>query len=302
MTLIKPLVSVVVITYNSAKYILAGLKSIENQTYDNIEVIISDDCSTDNTIDICKEWINKNKNKFQRVELIETNKNTGVAGNLNRGINASKGEWIKTLSGDDMFSSELISHCVEYVSNHKDCSFAYIKPKLQGNDYKEICKHRDELNWLYKEAQNPHKMQLITNFEHILLPGPGWFYKRSVYDEIGGFDERFQSCEENPFMTKVLLAGYKVSIINKEDYIYNVRNDSLGRLRSHGLSRYDIDLIKYYKTVEKKILKENKLYLLLLQKSSYYKYRIANAKRKKNAYIFLKIYNCISIIRKLINH
>lgn len=58
----NPLVSVIVITYNSAKYVLETLESIRVQSYQNIELIISDDCSKDNTIDICRNWIGKMKN------------------------------------------------------------------------------------------------------------------------------------------------------------------------------------------------------------------------------------------------
>lgn len=53
----NPLVSVIVITYNSSKYVLETLNSVAAQTYDNIELIISDDCSVDNTVEICRNWL-----------------------------------------------------------------------------------------------------------------------------------------------------------------------------------------------------------------------------------------------------
>lgn len=53
----NPLVSVIVITYNSSKYVLETLNSVAAQTYDNIELIISDDCSKDNTVEICRNWL-----------------------------------------------------------------------------------------------------------------------------------------------------------------------------------------------------------------------------------------------------
>jgi alpha-1,3-rhamnosyltransferase len=53
----KPLVSVVIITYNSSKYVLETLESAKAQTYQNIELIVSDDCSTDDTVEKCREWI-----------------------------------------------------------------------------------------------------------------------------------------------------------------------------------------------------------------------------------------------------
>ena len=55
------LVSISVITYNSSKYILDTLDSVKAQTYPNLELVISDDCSTDNTIDLCKDWVKRTK-------------------------------------------------------------------------------------------------------------------------------------------------------------------------------------------------------------------------------------------------
>lgn len=69
-----PLVSVSVITYNSAKTVIETLDSIKAQTYQNIELIVSDDCSTDNTVEICRDWLTKNEKRFVRMELITVEK------------------------------------------------------------------------------------------------------------------------------------------------------------------------------------------------------------------------------------
>ena len=90
-----PLASIVVVTFNSAAYVLETLESAKHQTYRNIELIISDDSSIDNTIGICKKWLLNNKNRFVRTKLITVEKNTGVAANCNRGIANSTSDWIK---------------------------------------------------------------------------------------------------------------------------------------------------------------------------------------------------------------
>lgn len=94
------LVSVVLITYNSSKYVLDTLESVKNQTWDNIELIISDDGSTDNTTAICSNWLSENQNRFYNALLITVDENTGIPSNCNRGLRATKGEWLKTISGD----------------------------------------------------------------------------------------------------------------------------------------------------------------------------------------------------------
>ena len=119
----NPLVSIIVITYNSAKYVLETLESAKAQTYQNIELIVSDDCSIDNTVEICREWIEQNKNRFVRTELITIPENTGIPANCNRGVRAAQGEWVKLIAGDDMLDNDCILNYVNYIylSNSK-CS------------------------------------------------------------------------------------------------------------------------------------------------------------------------------------
>ena len=97
----NPLVSIVVVTYNSSEFVLETLESAKIQTYKNIELIVTDDCSKDNTLEIVKDWVDKNKDSFIHTLVLEATVNTGISGNCNRGCNASKGEYIKTIAGDD---------------------------------------------------------------------------------------------------------------------------------------------------------------------------------------------------------
>ena len=107
------LVSVVLITYNSSSYVLDTLESVKNQTWDNIELIVSDDGSTDDTITICSSWIAENQNRFYKVVLITVAENTGIPSNCNRGLRATQGEWLKIISGDDILLNSCIS---QYLS------------------------------------------------------------------------------------------------------------------------------------------------------------------------------------------
>jgi glycosyltransferase involved in cell wall biosynthesis len=112
-----PLVSITVITYNSSKFVLETLQSAKQQTYRNIELIISDDCSTDETVEICRQWVEENKDRFVRTKIITSDYNTGIPANSNRAVRASKGEWIKGIAGDDILLPDCISQNVEYVTS-----------------------------------------------------------------------------------------------------------------------------------------------------------------------------------------
>ena len=96
------LVSIGIITYNSEKTILETLNSAYNQTYKNIELIISDDFSHDNTVNICKEWISEHSSRFVNCFVLTSTQNTGTSANCNRLINYCSGEYLKILAGDDI--------------------------------------------------------------------------------------------------------------------------------------------------------------------------------------------------------
>ncbi len=97
-----PLVSVVLVTYNSAQYVIETLESIKAQTWQQIELIVSDDCSTDKTAELCSNWIDCNKGRFSKTKMITVLQNSGIPANCNRGLRAAQGEWVKIISGDDI--------------------------------------------------------------------------------------------------------------------------------------------------------------------------------------------------------
>ena len=114
-----PLVSVVVVTYNSSQTILQTLESVRMQDYEKIELIISDDNSSDNTVAVCEEWINNHSNRFVKSKIITTSNNTGVTGNVNRGWRSCCGEWVKIFGGDDLFLPHAISAVMDFVTPEK---------------------------------------------------------------------------------------------------------------------------------------------------------------------------------------
>jgi len=95
----EPLVSIVMPTYNCAKYIEESVVSVIKQTYTNWELIIIDDCSTDNTEDIVKRYCEKdNRIKYFRLDV-----NSGAAIARNEGIKCAKGRYIAFLDSDDLW-------------------------------------------------------------------------------------------------------------------------------------------------------------------------------------------------------
>lgn len=272
----EPLVSVVVITYNSSEYILEGLESVKAQTYKNIELIISDDCSTDNTVELCRQWLEENKHSFKRTELITIERNTGVAGNLNRGINIANGKWIKTLSGDDKFLPYTIEKYINYTSRHPVSNLVFAKFKLYGNDRDFVKLTKFQYESLYNKIKLDKRSQYKENLKYLFVPGPGLFYKKAVWEQIGGYDEKYPFCEEDPFMFRIYELGYKVDFIDEELYLYGVRKDSLGRSDDGNiLTKHIRDRIKFYRDTRRNALLRQSMFKTVLNLDLEYDYLYA---------------------------
>ena len=108
----NPLVSVVIPSYNSGKFISETLKSVSSQTYEEIEIIVVDDCSTDNTIEIIK------KHNDPRLVLIQLEKNKGVANARNVGIANSKGTYIAFVDSDDVWIKDKLKKQIKIMEQY----------------------------------------------------------------------------------------------------------------------------------------------------------------------------------------
>ena len=116
----QPLVTVITPLYNAEKYIVETIESVVNQTYQNWEMIIVDDCSTDNSRDIVKEY----ETKDSRIKLIESKTNFGgPARPRNVGIKNAEGKYIAFLDADDVWYSNKLSTQIKYmIENQLDIS------------------------------------------------------------------------------------------------------------------------------------------------------------------------------------
>jgi glycosyltransferase involved in cell wall biosynthesis len=113
----SPLVSVLIPTYNKADFIKEAIESVLAQTYENFELIIVDDCSSDNTADIVKEFLDDN-----RVKFFQNERNLGIGGNWNKTLSYAKGKYIKYLMADDKFEPYLLEKYVKIMEAHKQVS------------------------------------------------------------------------------------------------------------------------------------------------------------------------------------
>ena len=270
MIVVEPLVSVVVISYNSSKYIIETLNSIYAQTYQRIELIVSDDSSTDETVELCEQWLELNRWRFINVIIEKSKINTGITKNLNRGIKRASGDWVKIIAGDDILLKACIDSNINYTKTNTN-KFIFSKMDLMFNG--------DSLNkkkWINQDNYylNFYGNQL-KNFENngYYFTTPSFFASRNELETVGFFDERFPFNEDFPMWLKLLRLGYVFGFINEVTCVYRINENSITNLKGRVISPYlfssvrlfyEKELIPFYRTRGK--------YLMALHCLLYIKY------------------------------
>ncbi|MGL5459946.1 MAG: glycosyltransferase family 2 protein [Cetobacterium sp.] len=256
------LVSVVVLTYNSEKTIIETLESIKNQTYRNIELIITDDCSNDKTIKICEKWTNENELNFKEIKIIKNSFNTGVSANMNRGIKVARGKWIKLIAGDDI----LLEKCIEINLN---CVMKNPEIKVLFSKMKYFKVETDEKKFLkmnlLKHQEKFYNLSPNKQYEYLLKRSfnmaPTSFIQREVLKKHNYADENFKMIEDLPLWLKFTKNGEKLSYISKETVLYRVGN-SITRNKEILINESFLKILEevYDKLIYEELWKRNKFF------------------------------------------
>ena len=184
-----PLVSVAIPAYNHAAYIEVCLASVCAQTYPELELVMIDDGSTDDTFEIARKFLEQHGNRFRRI-VLERQKNQGVCATSNAVIKAAQGEWVHLLGSDDLLFPQKVEriqqaiedwHCPELALVHADIDMVDAQGKsVEG---KRLEKDRpppgiDHEAWRW----------LFVNRQYIFNPTVA--LRREAILSIGGFDAR----------------------------------------------------------------------------------------------------------------
>lgn len=175
-----PLVSIVVASYNNSKYLEECLDSAVNQTYPNIEIIIADDCSNDDSREIAQIFANQ----YDKITLIFREKNIGACANMNDAIlNYASGKYIKVLDSDDYLDINCITNLVEKIeSDSNRYAFAYGKAQLyrfetSGKVLLNVIGKQTDFLGLYCQREN-------------LIPAITVLFRKDKFIEVGGYNPK----------------------------------------------------------------------------------------------------------------
>lgn len=172
-----PLVTFVVTSYNYEKYILRTLESIKAQTYKNFEIIVVDDCSTDNSTKIIEQFISDNQDF--KITLIKQKTNNGQLSAMIRGLKEANGQFISFIDSDDILFPEYTQN---HIRVHLETSVAFTSCQIAeiGED--------DEIHTLYSNA-SPHctNKEILKQVQNDMENGPEINYKILKNKRFGGW-------------------------------------------------------------------------------------------------------------------
>lgn len=222
-----PLVSIPIVTYNSAEFIIETLESVKAQTYPRLELIVSDDCSKDNTVALCREWLAQNKDRFERTQLIEAKRNTGVSANLNRAEAACTGEWVKFLDGDDLLLPTCVQDYMDFVEAHPETIYMFSRIEAFGAS-EERNRYYTEKVFDYTIFDLDAKQQYEKLIWQNCIMSSTCMYNRKKNAELGlKNDERIPLLEDWPRWINVTKKGIQLSFLDKVKVMYRIHEKSL---------------------------------------------------------------------------
>lgn len=204
-------VSVVITLYNIEKYIKQCLDSVLSQTYKNLEVLLVDDCSTDNTMLIVSQY------KDERIILLKHPHNMGAGQARKTGIEAATGDYVITVDGDDWLSEDFIEKLVANAEEtHADIVSGGMTV-VHNAEYQEINRFLPTISTGFKKFTDYGNKKIVFLANKLV--------KREMYDLVPYSTRRY--CEDTPVILPLLYYANMVSYVDTQGYFYRQHEESL---------------------------------------------------------------------------
>jgi len=218
----SPLVSIIAVCYNHSNYAIYTLESIIKQSYKNIELIIFDDCSSDNSVEVIQDWIDNNN--YYSFSFIKHKENQGLCKTLNEALDIATGEFIQIISCDDILISNKIELQVN-LFNKLSSNYGVLHSNLEYINENGNSISRKESNRRTKFSGSFYYLLLNNNN----IAAPTLLYKKQVLFDVGKFDERY-SFEDLDILLKIS-KKFKIEYLDKPLVKYRILQSSLYRSR-----------------------------------------------------------------------
>lgn len=213
----SPKVSVIMPSYNKAEYIGEAINSILNQTWEDFELIVIDDCSTDRSADVVKGI------KDFRIKFLQNSENIGIAANRNKGLELAQGEYIALLDADDISPDYRLKDEVEYLDQHPGIAAVYGGCQEIGSN--------GEFKGLYVSTlHNPDFIRARLLIRDIIPNGSCMYRKSFVIDHNIAYEDGYYGMDDYLFWVRCSVKGKIVGIPETLLYWRNFEDNTTNRL------------------------------------------------------------------------
>lgn len=216
----NPEFSIIIPSYNHSKYILDTINSVINQTFKDWELIIVDDGSTDNSVDIIK-GINDPRIRF----LTQINHDAPYT--INRGLKESRGKYIAILNSDDLFELSKLELCHKYLLEGWDFLFGKLNAVDQNGDFMD--KSDIRVVWIDQKLNNSKKKdnleKLLKNINYTVTTS-NFVFTRKALEKVGFFHERLHVAHDFDFVLRFYENNLKIKFIPEYLARYRMHSDN----------------------------------------------------------------------------
>lgn len=233
----EPLISVIVPLYNHEDFVLDCLASIHDQTYRNIELVVIDDCSSDNSFSRAKRLLETRfGTRFQAVHVLKNSQNLGAHGTINRGISLSSGQFISVINSDDLYHPERLESILRLMQEgNSELGFSLVdvisdaEPGQTQKIPDDFLLYPHRLAFL---AQRDPTLGFALLRQNIAVSTGNLVFSRALYDRVGPFLD-LKYCHDWYFVLQSLFYTEPVMVLEPL-YLYRVHASnsfsSLGNL------------------------------------------------------------------------
>lgn len=212
----QPLISVIMGIYNCADTLAESLDSLLAQTYQNFEIVMCNDGSTDNTLEVAQQYKDKYPDK---IVLVENKKNMGLNFTLNHCLENASGEYIARMDGDDLCDPTRLEKELNFLLEHPE--YAIVSTPMKYFDESGVFR-------IGTGGGEPdiYKIPLGTPFCHAPC-----MVRKEAYDAVGGYsvDEKLLRVEDWHLWIKMLSKGYRGYVINEPLYLMRDDQNAVSR-------------------------------------------------------------------------
>lgn len=235
-----PKVSILIPLYNSEEYIAETIDSCLNQTYENIEIIIVDDGSTDFGLDIARQY----EIKYENIKVYVQN-NSGAPVARNRAFELSTGEYIQYIDADDLLHPDKIYIQMEVLKKSDDRTLAfgrygYFKENIENTEWKD--------HFINKNYDNSRQFLIDLWGSGVAVIPHMWLSPRQLIEESGGWDESLAKNQDGEFFARVVFNAVKILFI--ENSIGYYRRDNINSISKQVSRKALSSALKSYNSYE----------------------------------------------------